>query len=208
MERNLWLVYVILAGLAWGTYVPIIFYGGSELGGNRLSRMVAILCVGGATSSSACSCRSSFSSPRTGKSGRRSSANGLIFSSLAGVAGAVGALCVIFASGAAMATGKAIHEQNPSFNPATFRLFIGPLIFGLAPIINTLISAVWHPTRSRTIRGSSTSKCQAGSSGWAFSWLASAPRWCCSPRKKPRSNPSPRRVCPRLMSRLFRPRHR
>ena len=50
MEKNLWLIYVILAGLAWGTYVPIIFYGGGELGGKSLSRMLAILCVGGVKS--------------------------------------------------------------------------------------------------------------------------------------------------------------
>ena len=31
MGKYEWLVYVVLAGLAWGTYVPIIFYGGSEL---------------------------------------------------------------------------------------------------------------------------------------------------------------------------------
>src|SRR5262249_4193238 len=47
-DKNLWLVYVALAGLAWGTYVPIIFYGGSELGGKASSRFMAILCVGAA----------------------------------------------------------------------------------------------------------------------------------------------------------------
>ena len=31
MGKYEWLLYVALAGLAWGTYVPIIFYGGSEL---------------------------------------------------------------------------------------------------------------------------------------------------------------------------------
>ncbi|HJZ57884.1 MAG TPA: hypothetical protein VKE74_23195, partial [Gemmataceae bacterium] len=41
-----WWGYVILAGLAWGTYVPIIFYGGSVLGGTVGSRLMAILCVG------------------------------------------------------------------------------------------------------------------------------------------------------------------
>jgi len=30
-DKYLWLVYVAMAGLAWGTYVPIIFYGGNEL---------------------------------------------------------------------------------------------------------------------------------------------------------------------------------
>src|SRR5258708_22404050 len=47
-DRYLWLAYVALAGLAWGTYVPIIFYGGSELGGKPNARLMAILCVGAA----------------------------------------------------------------------------------------------------------------------------------------------------------------
>ena len=71
--------------------------------------------------------------------------NGLVFSSLAGVAGAVGAICVIFASKAAMDTGLAMKKADSDFNPATFRMYIAPLIFGLAPIINTLVSALWHP---------------------------------------------------------------
>jgi len=33
MGKYEWLMYVALAGLAWGTYVPIIFYGGNELSG-------------------------------------------------------------------------------------------------------------------------------------------------------------------------------
>src|SRR5262249_18019980 len=72
-------------------------------------------------------------------------ANGLIFSSLAGVAGAVGALCVIFASGAAMKVGVSLKQADPNFNPSTYRMFIAPLIFGLAPIINTIVSSIWHP---------------------------------------------------------------
>ena len=48
LDKNMWLFYVILAGLSWGTYVPIIFYGGSELGGKANARLMAILCVGGA----------------------------------------------------------------------------------------------------------------------------------------------------------------
>ena len=46
MGKYEWLGYVAIAGLAWGTYVPIIFYGGFELGGKPKSRLVAILCVG------------------------------------------------------------------------------------------------------------------------------------------------------------------
>src|SRR5262245_32675099 len=44
--KNDWLLYVGLAGLAWGTYVPLIFYGGNELGKPPGSRLMAILCVG------------------------------------------------------------------------------------------------------------------------------------------------------------------
>jgi hypothetical protein len=65
---------------------------------------------------------------------------GLVFSSLAGVAGAVGAICVIFASQSAVAAAR--QAELP---PATYRLFIAPLIFGLAPVINTLVASVWHP---------------------------------------------------------------
>ena len=147
LEKNLWLIYVALAGLAWGTYVPVIFYGGSELGGKPLSRMVAILCVGAAyfVLGVLVPLYFLFSSDR--KDWPTFSANGLIFSSLAGVAGAVGALCVVFASKAAVDAAKASQ-----LSPATFRVFIAPLIFGLAPIINVLVSSVWHPKQGAPMR--------------------------------------------------------
>jgi len=65
---------------------------------------------------------------------------GLVFSGLAGVAGAVGAICVIFASKAAVDQAKL-----DGINPATYRIYIAPLIFCLAPLVNTLLSLVWHP---------------------------------------------------------------
>ena len=49
MNNIPWWGYVILAGLAWGTYVPIIFYGGTELTtkpGTIGGRLASILCVG------------------------------------------------------------------------------------------------------------------------------------------------------------------
>jgi hypothetical protein len=64
----------------------------------------------------------------------------LVFSGLAGVAGAIGALCVVFASKSAIDAAKAANLP-----PGTFRLYIAPLIFGMAPVINTLVSLVWHP---------------------------------------------------------------
>jgi drug/metabolite transporter (DMT)-like permease len=139
MKFEAWIAYVLLAGLSWGTYVPLIFYGGSELGGKPASRMLAILCVGVAYFVIAVlfplyvflSGREQWPELKT---------TGLVFSGLAGVAGAIGALCVVFASKSAVDAAKAA-----GLPPATFRLYIAPLIFGLAPVINTLISIVWHP---------------------------------------------------------------
>src|SRR5207237_9033849 len=49
MSNIPWWGYVIGAGLAWGTYVPLVFYGGTELTtrpGTIGRRLASILCVG------------------------------------------------------------------------------------------------------------------------------------------------------------------
>jgi hypothetical protein len=139
MENKMWLVYALLAGLAWGTYVPLIFYGGNELGGKPGSRLMAILCVGIAYFVIAVlvplgmflANQAEWPPMKT---------TGLVFSGLAGVAGAVGAICVIFA------TKSAVEAARSAGAPVdTFRVYIAPMIFGLAPVINVLVSAFWHP---------------------------------------------------------------
>lgn len=137
-----WWGYVILAGLAWGTYVPIIFYGGTELTtrpGTIGGRLASILCVGAAYFVLAVLVPVSLMATRDDAQPDWKT-NGLVFSGLAGVAGAVGAICVIFASKAAVDAAKL-----EGVNPATYRVYIAPLIFALAPMINTLMSLVWHP---------------------------------------------------------------
>jgi drug/metabolite transporter (DMT)-like permease len=139
MGKNEWLFYVVLAGLSWGTYVPLIFYGGNELGGKSGARLMAILCVGVAYFVLAVlfplylflSGQQEWPEIKT---------YGLIFSGLAGVAGAVGAICVVFAT-------KAARGAAPPDNPDAYKVYIAPLIFGLAPVINVLVSMVWHPTK-------------------------------------------------------------
>jgi len=141
MKIQEWLLYSLLAGLAWGTYVPIIFYGGSELGGKPASRIVGILCVGvayfviGVVLPLVL-----FATGQQNWGDVKFSTNGLVFSGLAGVAGAVGAICVVFATKAAI--GAAAADKVP---PPTYKVYIAPIIFGLAPIINLLVSMIWHP---------------------------------------------------------------
>lgn len=137
-----WWGYVIIAGLAWGTYVPIIFYGGTELTtkpGTIGGRLASILCVGIAYFVMAVVIPVVLMGLREDAKPEWKS-NGLVFSALAGIAGAVGAICVIFASKAAVDAAKL-----EGVTPATYRVFIAPLIFALAPAINTLLSLVWHP---------------------------------------------------------------
>ncbi len=144
MGKYEWLFYVALAGLSWGTYVPIIFYGGSELGGKASSRFLAILCVGVAYFViGVLFPLFMFITQWAGISWGdvNVTSTGLIFSGLAGVAGAVGAICVIFATQSAVAAGKSLSTPDPN----AYKVFIAPLIFGLAPVINVLVSMVWHP---------------------------------------------------------------
>ena len=137
--KNEWLLYVALAGLSWGTYVPLIFYGGNELGGKSGARLMAILCVGVAYFVMAVVFPLlMFLTKFEEWPGLKPV--GLVFSGLAGVAGAAGAICVVFASKSAVTGAKA-----DGLDMDTYRVFIAPLIFGLAPVINVLVSTIWHP---------------------------------------------------------------
>src|SRR5262245_16886814 len=143
MSNIPWWAYVVGAGLAWGTYVPLVFFGGQMLTppdkGGIGGRLASILCVGVAYFVLAVVIPMALMAVRDDATPDWK-AVGLVFSGLAGVAGAVGAICVIFASKAAVDQAKL-----DGVNPATYRIYIAPLIFCLAPLINTLLSTVWHP---------------------------------------------------------------
>src|SRR5262245_19040038 len=143
MSNIPWWGYVIGAGLAWGTYVPLVFFGGQLLTpadkGGIGGRLASILAVGVAYFVLAVVVPVVLMTARDDAKPNWKTV-GLVFSGLAGVAGAVGAICVIFASKAAVDQARA-----DGVNPATYRIYIAPLIFCLAPLIHTLLSAVWHP---------------------------------------------------------------
>ena len=175
-----WWGYVVLAGLAWGTYVPIIFFGGQMLSpadpkaiGGRLA---SILCVGVAYFVLAVLIPIALMALRDDAQVKWQT-TGLVFSGLAGVMGAIGAICVIFASKAATDTARdefatQVTELSAKIDAepdaarkveltgelnafkgtqkkylASYRIYIAPLIFCLAPLINTLLSLVWHPDK-------------------------------------------------------------
>jgi drug/metabolite transporter (DMT)-like permease len=125
MEGKLWLFYAILAGLCWGTYVPLVQQGVRGLA----SPYGSFLCVGLAYFLIAVLVPIGLLA--TVENAPRWGAVGITFATLAGVAGALGALCVIFAN------------RNASLDD---RLYIAPIIFALAPVLNTVVSLFWHPS--------------------------------------------------------------
>lgn len=128
MERYYWLVFAALAGLCWGTYVPFVQAGIGGLGRNPFA---SFLCVGVAYFLIAVVVPVAVLS--TNDRPTPWNAYGITMATLAGVAGALGALCVIYAN----------RNAPPG---SDYRPYIAPVIFALAPVLNTLISTVWHPT--------------------------------------------------------------
>jgi uncharacterized membrane protein len=120
--KHLWLAYVLGAVLCWGMYIPTLHHGQKGFGPNSAFR--AFLFVGVAYFLIAVLVPAGLLAVRYEPSAM--SAAGIKLSIIAGILGAVGALCVIFAikSGA-----------KP--------LYIAPLIFGGAPIINTIVTMIW-----------------------------------------------------------------
>ena len=125
MESRIWIFFVALAGCCWGAYVPFVAQGGKELKNSYAS----FLCVGVAYFLIAIL----FPLAVFWARGKFPvfTAKGSFLATMAGVAGALGALCVIFAT---------FEFKGP-------RLFVAPLIFAVAPLINTVVSFVWHPDK-------------------------------------------------------------
>jgi hypothetical protein len=139
MERQLWWIYAVCAGLAWGTYVPFVVQGinGLPTLAGKPQALGSFLCVGVAYFLIAVLFPAGMFA--TGEPMPRWNAYGISMATLAGVAGALGALCVILASR------SAVSAYGPA-QGANYRVYIAPIIFALAPVLNALISTVWHPS--------------------------------------------------------------
>jgi hypothetical protein len=122
----LWLAFVLGAVISWGTYVPVLHEGQVKLGGS----LRAFLCVGVAYFITAVVVPLGLMFFNVGGETFEFNARGTTFALLGGIAGAAGALCIILS----------IKNQG---NP----LFIAPLVFAGAPIVNALVSMAWHPPK-------------------------------------------------------------
>ena len=120
-----WMLFVAGAVLSWGAYGVLLYLGQIQLG----NPLKALLCVGVAyfligvivpvASLSAQGDLSNFNSM------------GLITATIAGALGAAGAVCIIYA-----------------FRFGGLPIYVMPLVFGGAPIVNVLVSMAIHPPKS------------------------------------------------------------
>ena len=120
-----WMLFVAGAVLSWGAYGVLLYLGQIQLG----NPLKALLCVGVAyfligvivpvASLSAQGSLSDFNS------------TGLITATIAGALGAAGAACIIYA-----------------FRFGGLPIYVMPLVFGGAPIVNVLVSMAIHPPKS------------------------------------------------------------
>jgi hypothetical protein len=119
-----WVLFVLGAVLSWGAYGVLLHQGQVQLG----NPLKALLCVGVAyfligvlvpvVGLGAQGELSGFSS------------NGLVLATVAGALGAIGAACIIWA-----------------FRAGGLPVYVMPLVFAGAPIVNVLVSMAIHPPK-------------------------------------------------------------
>lgn len=128
MKDWMWLFFVVGAFLSWGCYVPVLHEGQSALGGGKPGpgALRAFLCVGLAYFATAVVIPlivMIVNGEPMAMNGR-----GFTYSFAGGALGALGALCIIFA-------------LKSGGSP----MYVPPLVFAGAPIVNAIVSMTWHP---------------------------------------------------------------
>ena len=121
----LWIVFVAGAVLSWGAYGVMLHMGQTQLG----NPLKALLCVGVAYF------LIGILVPviALGGQGQLNSfdSRGLLIATVAGALGAIGAACIIWA-----------------FRNGGLPVYVMPLVFGGAPVVNVLLTMILHPPKS------------------------------------------------------------
>jgi len=120
-----WVIFVAGAVLSWGAYGVLLYLGQTQLG----NPLKALLCVGVAYFLIGVIVPVVGLSAQGGLSGFNT--NGLITATIAGALGAAGAACIIWA-----------------FKAGGLPVYVMPLVFGGAPIVNVLLAMVIHPPKA------------------------------------------------------------
>ena len=120
-----WLVFVAGAILSWGAYGVLLHQGQTQLG----NLLKALLCVGVAYFLIGVIIPVLALSAQGNLSGFN--AGGLITATVAGALGAAGAVCIIWA-----------------FRTGGLPVYVMPLVFGGAPLVNVLVTMVLHPPKA------------------------------------------------------------
>jgi hypothetical protein len=122
---RMWILFVAGAVLSWGAYGVLLHQGQVQLG----NPLKALLCVGIAYF------LIGVLVPVAGLSAQGALGNfsqaGLMKATVAGALGAAGAVCIIYA-----------------FRTGGLPLYVMPLVFGGAPIVNVLVSMAIHPPKA------------------------------------------------------------
>lgn len=127
MARYQWLLFVVMAAASWGAYIPSIHHGQLGFGkGNPNAPVRAFLFVGLAYFIMAVLIPGWWLLTHAERGDSGFTLSGVTISTLAGLLGALGALGVIFAL---KSGGKP--------------LYVAPLVFSAAPIVNVIISMFW-----------------------------------------------------------------
>jgi hypothetical protein len=121
----IWVVFVAGAVLSWGAYGALLHQGQVQLG----NPLKALLCVGIAYFLIGVLLPVAALSAQGGLGGFNT--GGLVRATIAGALGAAGAACIIWA-----------------FKTGGLPVYVMPLVFGGAPIVNVLITMLMHPPKS------------------------------------------------------------
>ena len=120
-----WVIFVAGAVLSWGAYGALLHQGQVQLG----NPLKALLCVGVAyfligvlLPVASLTAQGSLSGFNTG---------GIVRATIAGALGAAGAACIIWA-----------------FKAGGLPVYVMPLVFGGAPIVNVLLAMAIHPPKA------------------------------------------------------------
>ena len=120
-----WMIFVGGAVLSWGAYGALLHQGQTQLG----NPLKALLCVGVAYFLMGVIVPVAGLSAQGGLSGFNMV--GLITATAAGALGAAGAACIIWA-----------------FKAGGLPVYVMPLVFGGAPIVNVIVAMLIHPPKS------------------------------------------------------------